>query len=585
VTGEPGIRPGTILSGSGRPVGASGYGDSFAKPGAPSSEPDARTIMARHAAMKAERSAFETLWDDLARFLLPRQSQFLGRNAITPNPRPSARIFDETAQLALERGIAIFLGYVMPRGARWQTMTARDDELMKLQHVREWYERKTAQLFALRSNPQSGFDTQTHESAASLLAFGMQGMWPEARRDWRGRPLGIFYRSEHIGQVYCMENAWGAVDIVHREFRLTARQALQRWPDNPPECALKAVRDRQEDAKHSYIHALEPNARADDRRIDAAAMPISSAYLSIENGQLFDTGGYRSMPLIVSRFDKAPGESYGRSPGMTVLPAVRQCQAMVQSIVVAAEFSARPAMLAVDDMLDKMVRMRPGGMTYGGIDERGNPTIRPMMPGVDLSPAREMLGETRQLIGQAFFNDLMLGGGDGLKSHVTDAQLLDQQQDKGVLLAPLGRQETEWFDPMGAREADLMGELGLLDDMPPEVREAGGAFQMRYENPLARAQRSEQAAGYFKLIQAVTPLAQADPTVLKTLQQLYPPEKVLPGLADIFAVPAAWAATDQEKQAAQDAEAQAQQSEQLLNAAPVVAKTVKDMSAAEAAHG
>lgn len=561
----------------------------------PDIQPDmdeaAKLILQRQSAMERDRSPFEGLWDELARYLLPRQANMLTGTALgggmwgnfTSDPRPNRRVFDETAQLALERGVAIFLGYVMPRGARWQVMTPRDDELLKYQHVRAWYERKTAQLFALRSNAQSGFDTQTHESAASLLAFGGQGMWPEIRRDRRGRPLGIFYRSEHVGGVYVQENAWGVVDIAHRKFSLTARQAEQRWQGRVPEAVAKALRDDKPDGRFQFLHALEPNDAHDDRRIDADAMPIRSCYVEMSKSELFDRGGYRTMPLIYSRFDKAPGETFGRSPGMTVLPAVRQCQVMVRNLVTAAELAAKPPLLAGDDALDRVIRYVAGGVTYGGLDDVGNPTIRPMLQGVDLQPAREMLNETRAIIAQAFFNDLMLGDPEGLKSHVTDAQLMDRNQDKGVLLAPLGRQETEWFDPMGAREVDLMAELGLLDDMPPEVREAGGAYQLRYENPLARAQRSEQVAGYFKLVNAITPLAQADPNVLKTFLQSYPIDKVLPVLADVLAVPASMAATDQEKDAMKMAAAEADQSQQLLAAAPIVAQTAKDLAGVEVA--
>jgi hypothetical protein len=34
-------------------------------------------------------------------------------------------------------------------------------------------------------------------------------------------------------------------------------------------------------------------------------------------------GGYNTMPFVVSRYKTLPGESYGRSPAMDVLPAIR----------------------------------------------------------------------------------------------------------------------------------------------------------------------------------------------------------------------------------------------------------------------
>jgi hypothetical protein len=58
----------------------------------------------------------------------------------------------------------------------------------------------------------------------------------------------------------------------------------------------------------------------------------------------------------------------------------------------------------------------------------------------------------------------------------------------------LKRQETEWFTPQTERELDLMNEMGMLDDMPPEVAEAGGLYQIIYDNPLATARKAGEAA-------------------------------------------------------------------------------------------
>lgn len=539
---------------------------------------DADTILRRQGVMEASRGTFESLWQDVAEHLLPRQADFLGHN-LTQGSRRTGRIFDEYAMLALDRGIAAFEGYVMPRGARWQNFEPRDEELLKSQRVRAWYERKTSQLFALRGAPQSGFATQTHESVASLLSFGFQGMWPDLLRDPLGRPLGLFYRSEHIGGLYVMENAWGRIDIIHRKFHLTARQALQKWPKSAPECAVRADRDQKPDEKHCYLHVLEPNREFDPSRIDAKGKPIASCYVSTADKQVFDQGGYRSMPLIASRFDKSPMEDYGRSPGITVLPAVKAAQRIQRDVVTAAEFMARPTLGAHDDMQDQVIEYAPGGITYGAVDHRGNRLVQPLFDGADITPALRLQERTERLIDRAFYADLFLVNQE-LKSHVSATDILERTQEKGVLLSPLARQETEWFSPMAEREVDLMAEMGLLDDMPPEVREAGGLYQIRYENPLARAMKAEQAGGFYQLLQGVTPLIQGSPEKLQEFFRLYPFEKVVKGLAYIHAVPASWEATTEERAAAEQADAAAANARQLLEAAPIVGQVAKDLSAA-----
>lgn len=550
---------------------------------------DATAILKRQSAMETDRMNFDAMWQDVAQHLLPRQADFLDLSGIRPQgQKRSSKIFDSTAMLAMDRGIAVCEGYSMPKGTRWQVLAPRDEELGKLRHVREWYQRKTAQLFQLRTMPFSGFDTQAHESWASLLAFGNQATWIEVRRDKMGRPLGLFYRSEHIGTLWVAEDAWGRVDTMHRRFTLTARQAAQRWPHEIPPSAAKALKGPTPDPerKSDYLEVIEPNARYEKGRMDWLGKPWAHCHVDIAAKAIFDRGGYRSMPRVYSRYEKAPFETYGRGPGMSVLPDVKQCQQMVRDIVTACEFMGRPALLAADDDLDGLIQYFAGGVTYGGLDADGNPKLRPMFEGIDISGAREMLIETRQRIQQAFFNDLFLvqQSDGGLKSHVSAAAIMERAQEKGLLLSPLGRQETEWFGPGTDRELDLMGEIGLLDDMPGEVREAGGSYQSQYENPLARARRAEEAGGFYQLLQGVTPLIQAKPQLIDDFLTIYDFRKIVSGLAWVHSAPAAWETDEAEREAKDQAVAGQAQAAQLLEAAPVVADVADKLSRAGASN-
>jgi hypothetical protein len=88
---------------------------------------------------------------------------------------------------------------------------------------------------------------------------------------------------------------------------------------------------------------------------------------------------------------------------------------------------------------------------------------------------------------------------------------MQRDQQRGIMLAPLKRQETEWFTPQTERELDLMAEMGMLNDMPQELRDGGGLYQTIYENPLSRARKAEQAGGFYQMLAGVAPLIQMDP--------------------------------------------------------------------------
>jgi hypothetical protein len=541
-------------------------------------------IMREQGQMESARSGFDTLWQQAAELMFPRQADFVGvssTNSLFQGQRRTDKILDEYAELALEHGVAVFEGEVIPQGSIWQRLIPRDDKLLQSQRVRVWYENLTNKLFALRNAYYSGFANQSHESACSLLAFGNQGTWVDTLIDRRtGRKLGLGYRSEHIGQLYIRENYWGVVDKVHRKFSLSHRQALQKWPDDPPECAAKAQRDRTNmETKAEYLHVLCPNTDYEAGRLDAKGKPIASAYVELSCRELFDTGGYRTMPLIYSRYEKAPTEEYGRGPGLTVLPAVMALQEMMADIMTATEFMARPALGAVEDMKDQVFFYEPGGVSFGAIDPRGNRLVAPILDNVDLAQPLVLQERTRQIVDRAFFADLY-SVRDDEKTHVSATAVMDRAQQRGVLLAPLARQQPEWFTPMAERELDLAFEMGMLDDMPPEVREAGGLYQIVYENPLTRARQAEQAGGFYQMLNGVAPMMQADPTLYADFKRNYSFERVLKGLAFIHAVPSSWETSDEEKQQIDQATAAKAQAATLLDVGQQASEIAKNMGQA-----
>lgn len=556
---------------------------------------DATSIEREQTEMEQARQPFEQMMRDAAIWFLPGHQQFdamAWTNAGgARGPSMDVRIFDPHAQQSIEQAISLFEGYVMPRGQLWQRWELPDEDLMKLRHVREWVEGKNRLLFKYRNDPKSGFTGQVHESIGSLMAMGSQSMWPDIRRDLLGRAVGLSYQSDFIGQVYVKTDHMGLVSTVHYTFTWTAEKAFSAFGEDAPECVHKAIRDKRTTATFRFIHAVKPNAEFDPERIDWRGKPWAGCYFCRdEGGKVFKRGGYRAMPRIVSRYSVAPNEDYGRCPAFTVLPAVRASQQMVQDMILASELSAMPPLGAHSDMLDQTIKYAAHQVTYGAIDHRGNRKLVPLIEGSDMSGSMELLQRMQTLIDRAFFVDMLQIRQD-LKSHVTDSQLYQREEEKGMLLAPLANQETEWLSPMLDREIDLMDEMGDFDDMPGEVAEAieGGMdlMSVSYDNGLSRAQEAGQAAGYFRLTEQLAPHWQADQSgeAYAAFQRKFPPELVLSNLARINGVPASWEAPEDQQEAEKEAALHRSQSQDLITALPAVAKSAKDLSDAVPDNG
>lgn len=536
----------------------------------------------------SERQPHDQLWQQVAQLCLPRDAVFGGANRTPGQPR-NEKIYDDYGVGALDKGVATFTGLVMPRGSRWQILEAADKELMKLQHVAAWFEEKTQRLFDLRGEPSSGFVQQCDLSVSRLIGMGNQSMWVDVRRDHRGIPVGLSYRSEALHELTIGVNWQGNVDRTRQSYTLSAEQAVQKFGEDAlRKAGADKILKNAADAKRrnhmmEFVNVITPNLHIDAERWDWRGKPFTGITISVEDKVAVHVGGYRSSPRTYSRFKQSPGENYGRGRGVDALPSLRAIQALQVDIMVGAELSGQPMLGAPDDGLDQGLKYGPREIIIGAINHRGEKLVQQLTEQIDLQGMMAVQGMLHGRIDQYFYTDMYMMGNE--KTHMTAQYWLQRAEEKGILLAPLSQQETEWFSPMLDREIDCMDQLGEFEDMPDEVREAGGEKMVRYANPLSRLQEAEGAAGLFRTFEQITPLANVKPDVIDQFLAEYPTERWIPELARINGAPASWRATDDERAATKEAAIQQQQIQQLMGALPAIGKAANDLSAAEAQAG
>lgn len=522
---------------------------------------DAKEALDAQARMETARVHFDQQWQEAAELFLPRQADFPNGPSRQQGQDRANQIFDEYGQQAADDGVSVFNGWVTPKSGLWEKIVG-DDELMRYQHVAAWYERISLRLRQLRLRARSGFMQQSDESVASLMVFGNQAMEVEPLRNpVTGAVVGPRYRSEHIGRIYIETDWQGLPDRKHVKFTLTAGQALRRFGrqalERAPKVLTKALgNDRERAERFEFLRVITSNPAIDGGRLDWRGKPWLNGFLSVADKEFFDLGGYRSSPLTYSRFRQSPTEDYGRGPGTDVLPAMKAAQAIMIDLMVAAEMGLRPPLGAPHDATDMLIQYAAGEVTFGAVDRRGNQLVRNLMEVGDTGGAIAVQEHVHRVLDRAFYRHLLLMSQD-LKSHVTDGQLYERLQEKGVLLSPLSRQETEWFTPMLDREIDIMAMMGEFNDMPGEVREAGGLFEVEYDNMLNRALKAQEAGGYYRALDKVVTVAQYRPEALDEFLDEFPIRKAVRGIAAIEGIPASWAATEEEKKAAAAAREQA----------------------------
>ena len=530
-------------------------------------------IVRRQEKMATDRAVFDAHFREIAQRILPRSDHF--RTNRNPGDKHTEFVFDATAGLALERFAAAMESMLTPRTQRWHKLKTGVPELDEDQEVQAYLDEVTQILFQVRYAPKANFASQANEVYMSLGAFGTGGMFID---DMIGR--GIRYRSIPLSEMYIAENHQGIVDTVHRRFFLTARQAVQRFGLEKLSEGIRKAYEKTPDQNFEFIHAVCPREEIDGNRRDYRGMPVASCYVSMDGKSIVSEGGYQTMPYAVGRYVTGPKEVYGRSPAMTVLPDIKMLNEMSKTVIRAAHKQVDPPLLLQEDGALQAFDLRPGALNYGGVSDQGQQLVHPLQTQARIDIGLDMMDQRRKVINDAFLVTLFQILVDAPQMTATEAML--RAQEKGALLAPtMGRQQSEFLGPIIEREIDILARAGVLPPMPDKLRQAGGSVDIEYVSPLNRAQRADEGVAIMNTLQAIMPLAQIDPKVM----MIFDPSAVARELAEINGVPAKVLRSAEDIAAMDQQAAQAQQAQNLLQAAPVAASTVKDLAQAQALAG
>jgi Bacteriophage head to tail connecting protein len=534
----------------------------------------AHDCLNQHARLITNRQEFERVWQDIEDRINPTDVQFSERSSQrVKGQQRTEKVFDATPGLALDRFKAAIHSLVTPRNQTWHKLKTVDEDLAEDSEVTRYLEEVTRRLFAARY--AANFDTEVQGCYYTSGKFGSMGMFVGERP---GKSL--YYRAVPMKQLYFAENEFGVVDMVHRDWMWTARAAYQRWGDKLPAVVRNAAK-KFPDQEFRFLHVVKPATEVDVNRRDYRGMEFASLYICFETRDVIEVGGFRSFPYPVGRYDLNPGEVYGRSPCMTILPDVKMLNEMNRTTIQAAQLGLLPPMLAHRDGILDAMRLTPGAINYGGVDDNGRQMVVPMKLGENVSIGLEMMDQKRAVINDALLSTLFQILVD--KPNITATEAMLRAQEKGQLIGPTGaRIESEFLSTMLTREIDIMAAAGQLPEMPEKLRERGGLYEVEYDSPLSRAREAEGGVAILRTFEQLAPIASvAGPVAYKRFNI----DAVSKELARLNGMPAKLMFSDEEMEEIDADAAQQAQVAQILEAAPVAASAAKDIAQASAIAG
>jgi hypothetical protein len=519
----------------------------------------------------SERENARTTWEILSEFILPNQSGiFIGND--TKGSKKTARLFDGTAPRANVDLASAFQSTITNPASKWSKLVFPDDARNNDRESLAWLEDTNNRIHDAFN--QSNFDTQVAKNYQAFTALATMVLFhEEEQRDLAGTFKGMRFEAWHLSQVAFAENVSGAVDTIYRKFKWTAKQALERFKEATPVKVMEAS-EKDPSKEFEFIHGIYPRnpkevfineqglARATER-------PFASIYVSKDEGEVVEEGGYYEFPVYANRWSTLPGEVYGRGPGHLALPDVRSLNKVKELSLAAIAKAVNPPLLAQARNVIGSLRLSPSSVTIVK-DING---IREMVPQARFDVTQFAVDDLRQAIKESFFLDKLLLPPRTETGEMTAFEVQQRLEQMQKVLGPiLSRLNSEFLSPLIIRMFKMLLRAGALAPLPPMLEELGVDIDITFLNSLARSQQAEDVANITAWVQELMQLAQADPSVIDNINS----DGIATHIAKIRSVPdiAIMPPEQVEEIRAQRAEAaqKQQQMDQAVQMADVAAK-------------
>lgn len=532
---------------------------------------------------KSIRSAHENDWRMAAAYCLPSHYsawQTDGPAAYHQRNAAARRVaFDTTGTRSLPKYVSILERLATPAGQKWHGLVPSDTSLRKKRRVRAYFDELAELMFKFRYHPRARFRVSTNEVYTSMGVYGNGPLYIGERSPNHLSPQrGFKYVACPLRDVFMLVDDEGELHCVFRRFWLNVRQFKLKFPEAPLPTQMQSEAKKPNPNENTYfefVHYVCPRGAAsyDPSALDVRRHAISGSYLCVKSKEYVgDETGYRSMPYKIPRTATVAGDPYGYSPAVMALAALGGASAMKKTNLKQGNKAVDPVLLAHDDnVMNGEVDLRPGAVNYGGVDKQGRALIQPLRTG-DFRVGEVLLQDERRDIEDSFFVTLFQILTD--TPEMTATEVMERVAEKAALLSPtMGRLQSEMLGPMIEREIDLLDEIGVLPDMPPELVEAEGEYEVVYTSPLAKSMYAEEVSGFMRAVEMALNIANATQDVSQLDHFNF--EDALPEIADYMAVPARWM-NDLEtiEQKREGRNAQAQEAELLKNA-PALASAAK----------
>jgi hypothetical protein len=510
-----------------------------------------------------ERSNASSTWELISEFMLPNQSGiFEGED--TKGGKKTQRLYDSTAiQLVHDLAAAIHSTLTNP-ATKWSKLRFKDDTLNNNAQATAWLDEVNTIIHDFIN--ESNFDTQVSKNYQAFACLGTMALFiEEADRELAGEFNGLRFEAWHLSQIAIVENKDGAVDTVYRKFKMTAKQIAEKFK-NPPEDIVKEL-DENGDKEFEIYHCVAPRDKSlvklnEFGLAPAKNRPFMSLYMIKgldEDKAILEESGYYEFPVMVTRWSTMPGEVYGRGPGHIALPDVRSLNELKRLALEAASTNALPSYLVDKRQVIGQLDLRPNKVNIVKDVDRA---IRQISTEARFDLTQFTSEELRNSIKSIFFMDKLLLPPRQETGEMTAFEIQQRLEQMQKVLGPtLSRLNSEFLTPLVVRIFNILLRSNVLPQLPPILEQEGINIDIRFVNPLSRAQEIEEINNIRSFLLNISELAQVSPEVLDYIDG----DAIVKAVANARSIPPNLLKDDREVNELRQQRAQAQQAQTAVD--------------------
>jgi Bacteriophage head to tail connecting protein len=513
----------------------------------------------RLGSLKQVRVDYELEASQIAQLAQPARSRFLRGNKDKEGARRRVR----NARLIDPHGISAFrtLTNGMTSGLSsasrpWFSLGLADEGMMDAPGVRAWLSAAERLLY--------GFFAATNFYGAAKAGYGEMGLFGTEACVMVEHPIaGAVCHALTFGEYWIGLSDALVPDTLYRVCPMSVKQAVDTFGDAVSPIIRKLYDRSQYDNNVDIHHAIEPDPDHDPAQF--GAKPWRSVYWDSadRSDRLLRVAGYHEQPFWAPRWDVVGGDTYGVSPGMEALPALKELQVQAKRKGRAIDALVDPERVAPPNLA---LTGEPGRVVIGAGVDKDQVFIPYPTPYQAVAAIGQEMDKCRQQIDTLAFADLFnaITNMAGVQPRTVE-EIAARNEEKLTQLGPvIERVANEKLEIAITRAMAIMTRGRMLPPPPPQI--AGAHIKVEFISILQQMQRMVGLGQIERVVGFVGNLAAAHPEALDKLDL----DHAVDEYAYRAGAPAEMIRSDADVDAIRQQRAQAAQQQQMMASMPAV---------------